>query len=203
MSKRKKLIGYVMSGVLSVGIVGGMGASALAITSQETNENTQKIKDELKALGITPPSSEVDKDAFLANLDEATKDKIKAIKGNLKANTLSRDEAMELRKQRINLSKQDKNTDKFANVDVEARAKAKEIGEMLKAGTITKEEAFAILNKLGISLPNIEGLNNLPTHLEGGTKAKVEAITKKLEEGTITKAEAAIEIRKLRVNSKN
>ncbi|QED46856.1 hypothetical protein [Cytobacillus dafuensis] len=211
---KKKLIGYVMTGVLSVGIVGGLGASAFATSTQEndkvkqstnsltdteTQERIQKIKDELKALGITLPG-QVDKDEYLANLDAATKKKLEAIAGKIKTNKLTSEEALEIRKQRINLPKQEKRAEKFANIDAETRAKAKEVLEKVMAGTMTKDEAKAELEKLGVPLPNLGEIRKPLAHLDSDTKAKAEAINKKLKEGTMTKEEAAIEIRKLRIN---
>lgn len=178
---KKKLIGCILTGVLSVGIVGGMGVSAFAAATQEndkvkqsakdvsdtlTQERIQKIKDELKALKITFPE-EVDKDVFLANLDPATKEKLEAIAEQLKRNKLTSGEALEIRKQRINLPKQEKGTEKFTNIDAETRTKAKEILEKVIAGAMTNDEAITQLEKLGIPLPNLEEIRDLLAHLAG------------------------------------
>ncbi|MGN7403313.1 hypothetical protein ACTHO0_26030 [Cytobacillus praedii] len=209
----KKLIGCVLTGVLSMGIVGGMGVSAFATTTHENSkakqsaeyvtntlsqEDIQKIRDELKALGLTVPD-QVDKNEYLANLDAATKEKLEAIAEKLKTQRLTSEEALELRKQRINLPKQENATDKFINIDAVTRAKAKEILEKVLAGTMTKDVAISELEKLGVPLPNLEELRSLLDHSDAETMAKVEAIYKKLKEGTITKEESSLEIRKLRV----
>ncbi len=216
MRRKKKFIGYVMSGVFTAGIIGGMGASTLAFTSEDnvevkktenvlstkaTQDRFQKIIEELNALGITPPSEKMDREVYLASLDDATKEKIKAIKESLKVNKLTPDEARELRKQRINLPNQDKNAGKFANIDEDTNTKAKEIIQKLLARIITKEEAIASLKALGIPLTELEAMNKSLETVVSRTKSEIDAINKKLEEGTITKEEAALEIRKLRVKS--
>ncbi|WP_102272862.1 hypothetical protein [Cytobacillus massiliigabonensis] len=177
--KKKRLIGSVLTGILSVGIVGGMGASTFAMTTQEndnvkqpandvtdtiTQESIQKIKDEIKALKITFPE-EVDRDVFLANLDPVIKEKLEAITEELKTNKLTSEEALEIRKQRITLPKQAKGSETFANMNAETRAKAKEILEKAMTGALTNDEAISHLEKLGIPIPNLEEIRDLLTHL--------------------------------------
>lgn len=210
---KKKLIGCVLTGVISFGIAGGLGVSAFATTTQENNkakqsadnvmnaqsqENIQKIRDELKALRLTVPEK-ADKEEYLANLDAATKEKLEAIARKLKTQKLTSEEALELRKERINLPKQEKAKDKFTNIAAETRAKAKEILEKVMAGTMTKDEAISELKKLGVPPQNLEELRSMLNHSDAETMAKVEAINKKLKEGTITKEESSLEIRKLRI----
>jgi hypothetical protein len=209
----KKLISCVLTGVLSFGIVGGLGASTFANTALEnkkakqpadyvtnalSQENIQKIRDELKALGPTAPD-QVDKEEYLSRLDAATKEKLEAIAEKLKTQKLTSEEALELRKQRINLPKQEKANDNFTNIDAETRAKAKEILDKVMVGTMTKDEAISELGKLGVPLPNLEELRSMLDHSDAETRAKVEAINKKVKEGTITKEESSLEIRKLRI----
>jgi uncharacterized caspase-like protein len=172
---KRKLLGCVLTGALSVGIIGGMGASAFATATQEndkakqsandstdtiTQERIQKILDELQALGLTPPGK-MDKDAYLATLDAATKAKLEEIAGELKSKKLTSEEALEIRKQRINLPKQEKKTEKFTNIDEETKAKAKEIWEKVIDGTLSKDEAIAELEKLGVPLPDLGVLRDL------------------------------------------
>lgn len=63
---KKKLVGYVMSGALSVGVLSGIGSNVYAKTmsnssdsSNTTQEQIQKIKAELKSklakLGVSLP----------------------------------------------------------------------------------------------------------------------------------------------------
>lgn len=205
---KKKLIGCFLAGVFSVGLIGGVGASGFATTTQEndkvkyppdyltdtiTQERLQKIKDELHALRITL-SDQLDKD--LTNLDAETKEKLEEIAGKLKTKKLTSEEALEIRKLRINHPKQEKRAEKFMDIDAETKARAKEILEKAMTGSLTKDEAISELEKLGISLPNLDTL----THLDSSeAKAEAEAIYKRVEEGTITKEEAALEIRKLRI----
>lgn len=189
-----------MTGVLSIGIVGGMGASAFATTTTNSDKGKQekfeKIRDELKALGITFPIQEV---SDLENLDEVTKEKFKEIGAQIKNKKLSSEDALEVRKQRINLSKQDEKAKIFADLDEDTSVKAMEIMDKLKAGAITRDVAITELKKLGVNLPNLGDSPDPFAHLDGETKANADEILRKLKEGTITKEEAGLEIRKLRI----
>ncbi|HWL13702.1 MAG TPA: hypothetical protein VNQ57_11980, partial [Ureibacillus sp.] len=95
---KKKLFGYVMTGALSVGLLGGYGAQAFAATESsanstaaeeqasnvkasldsETKEKMQAIMDELKTnlaeLGVDLPTKgdKGGRGDFLADLDDAT-----------------------------------------------------------------------------------------------------------------------------------
>ena len=196
---KKKLYSCVMTGILSVGIIGGIGASAFATTAQESNkEELEKIKDELNALGVSP-HNQAEKDDYIANLDVDTRRKIEEMIDKLKANKLTLEETKEIRKQRIQIPKQETSDKRFADLDEESKEIVKEILEKMKAGKMTKNEAVEKLKKLNINLPSLE-IPKPFSHLDGEAKTRAEAIYKKLMDGTISKQEAAMEIRKLRVN---
>lgn len=206
----KKLFSCVMTGILSVGIIGGIGPSAFANTSQESDkekvsadfstkkEKFQKIKDELNALGVSP-HSQAEKDDYIANLGADTRRKIEEMIDKIKANKLTSDETKEIRRQRIHIPKQETDDKRFAELDEESKVIVKEMLEKVTAGKMTKDEAIEKLKKLNINLPSLEMLKPF-SHLDGEAKTRAEAIYKKRLDGTISKEEAAVEIRKLRVN---
>jgi ribonuclease BN (tRNA processing enzyme) len=195
--KKKKLSGYVMVGALSVGIIGGVGTSAFATTSLETDtvkqtvgsldattqEKVQTIKEELKAqlakLGVTLPERGEKGERF-ANLDDETKAKAEAIIEKEKAGTITHEEAKaELQELGVTLPERGEKGDRFANLDDETKAKAEAIVEKEKAGTITHEEAKAQLQELGVTLPEHEGKGkkaDIFANLDDETKAKAQEL---------------------------
>jgi hypothetical protein len=218
---KKKILGYVATGVLSVGVIGGIGTSAFAATSSETNpvkqsfesldaatqEKVQKIKDDLKTqlakLGVTLPERGEKGDRF-ANLDDETKAKAEAIVEKEKAGTITNEEAKtQLEALGVTLperGEKGKRHDLFANLDEATKTKAEAIMENQKAGTITKEEAKTQLEALGITLPEHGGkgrMNGLFANLDDATKAKAEAIMENQKAGTITKDEAKTQLEAL------
>ncbi|MFD2446983.1 hypothetical protein ACFSO7_23880 [Bacillus sp. CGMCC 1.16607] len=221
---KKKLLGYVLTGVLSVGVIGGVGTSAFAANTSQTakvkynvetldaatQEKVQKIKDELKnqlaKLGVTLPERS-EKGDQLANLDEATKAKVEAIFEKEKAGTITHEEAKtQLKALGVNISERGgkgKFENLFANLDEATKAKAEAIFEKEKAGTITHEEAKTQLKTLGVNIPERGGkgkLDNLLTNLDEATKAKAEAVFEKEKAGTITHEEAETQLKALGVN---
>ena len=98
----KKLFSCVMTGVLSIGIIGGIGPLAFADTTQESNKKElptdlltnmnkiQEMKDELKSLGVSPVS-QTEKDHYMANLDADTRKKIEEMIEKIKVNKLNID----------------------------------------------------------------------------------------------------------------
>ncbi|WP_445506508.1 hypothetical protein [Niallia sp. 03190] len=220
---KKKLFSYVMTGALSVGIIGGVGTSAFAATSSETKtgkqseeslddatlEKVQQIKDELKTklakLGVTLPERGKKSDLF-ANLDDATKAKAQAILEKEKAGTITHEEAKtQLKKLGVTFPEREgkgKIESLFANLDNATKAKAQAILEKEKAGTITHEKAKTQLKKLGVTLPEREGkgkIESLLANLDDATKAKAQAILEKEKAGTITHEEAKTQLKKLGV----
>jgi ribonuclease BN (tRNA processing enzyme) len=218
--KKKKLSGYVMVGALSVGIIGGVGTSAFATTSLETDtvkqtvgsldattqEKVQTIKEELKAqlakLGVTLPERGEKGERF-ANLDDETKAKAEAIIEKEKAGTITHEEAKaELQELGVTFPEhggKGKKADIFANLDDETKTKVEVIIEKEKAGTITHEEAKAELQELGVTLPERGEKGDRFANLDDETKAKAEAIVEKEKAGTITHEEAKAQLQELGV----
>jgi hypothetical protein len=220
---KKKILGYVATGVLSVGVIGGIGTSAFAATSSDTNpvkksfesldaatqEKVQKIKDDLKTqlskLGVTLPERGEKGDRF-ANLDAETKAKAEAIVEKEKAGTITKEEAKtQLEALGVTVPERGgkgRMNDLFANLDDATKAKAEAIMENEKAGTITKEEAKTQLEALGVTVPERGGkgrMNDLFANLDDATKAKAEAIMENEKAGTITKDEAKTQLEALGV----
>ncbi len=181
---KKKLFGYVMTGALSLGIIGGYGAQAFAATESTTSTNTaveqasnvkstldsetkqkmQTIMDELKTnlaqLGVDMPSKggKGERSNFLADLDDATKEKAQAILDQEREGTITKEDAQtQLAKLGVDLpSKGDKGGrgDLLADLDDATKEKAQAILDQQKAGTITKEEAQNQLAEIGVDLPS-------------------------------------------------
>lgn len=141
---KKKLFGYVMTGVLSAGVIGGIGTQAFAETPSETNivkqsvetldaatrEKVQKIKDELKTqlaqLGVTLPERGEKGDRF-ANLDDETKAKAEAIMEKVKAGSITHDEAKaQLEDLGVTVPNRG-HKDMLSNLDDETKAKAQDL----------------------------------------------------------------------------
>lgn len=208
---KRKVISYAIVGVLTVGVA-GMGTSIFAMTSQDNDsseqsakvisskDRIQEIKEELKAQGITLPDEDMDKDEYLANLDAATKKKLEEFAKNLKAEKLSSDEALELRKQRISPSNKEKKTEQFMNVDDEAKTLVKEILEKTWNGDITVDEAVAELAALEINLTD-QQIQDLQTYFNSEISSETKDNYNNLKEGKITGNKAREEITKRRISS--
>ncbi|PLT32759.1 hypothetical protein CUU64_16530, partial [Bacillus sp. V5-8f] len=111
--KSKKVIGYVLTGALSIGIIGGAGINAIA-ASNSTNTSTD-TKQEQK-------------------LDSAKKQKVEAIMADAKA---------QLAKLGVTFPNKGERHDIFGNLDDATKTKAHAIMEKLRAGTLTETEAKA------------------------------------------------------------
>jgi hypothetical protein len=186
----------VLTGALSVGMIGGVGTYALAATPDTnevkqtvqaldaaTQEKVQKIKEELKTqlaeLGVTLPERANKGDRF-ANLDEETKAKAEAIMEQKKAGTITQEEAKtQLEALGVTLPERANKGDRFANLDEETKAKAEAIVEQKKAGTITQEEAKTQLEALGVTAPKHGHKGNkqdILANLDEETKAKAQEL---------------------------
>lgn len=197
---KKKLMGYVMTGALSFGIIGGIGTSAFAATTSDSNtvkksmesldaatkEKVQSIKEELRTqlakLGVTLPERGEKGDRF-ANLDDATKAKAEAIIEKEKAGSITHEEAKtQLEKLGVTFSEKGnkgKKEDFLADLDSATKEKAQAIFEKLKADKITKEEAKTQLKKLGVTLPERGDKGkkaDLLANLDDETKAKAQEL---------------------------
>lgn len=208
---KRKVISYAIVGVLTVGVA-GMGTSIFAMTSQNndsserstkvisSHDRIEEIKDELKAQGITLPDEDMDRDEYLANLDAATKKRLEEFAKDLKAEDLSSEEALELRKQRISSSNKANKTEQLMNVDDEGKTLVKEILEKTWNGDITVDEAVAGLEALEINLTD-QQIRDLQTYFNSEISAETKDIYNKLKEGKISEDEAREEITKRRISS--
>ncbi|MCG3085403.1 MULTISPECIES: hypothetical protein [unclassified Anoxybacillus] len=148
--KKTKLFGYAMTGVLSIGIIGG-GVHAFAATTssstpvyekhmldEATKQKVQGIMEELKtnlaSLGVTFPEKGDKFSRLLANLDENTKAKAQAIFEKQKAGEITREQArQQLEALGISFPKKgDKLNELLTNLDENTKAKAQELIEEAK-----------------------------------------------------------------------
>ncbi|MEK4229307.1 hypothetical protein [Solibacillus sp. FSL H8-0538] len=204
MNNRNKLLTYVLSSVLSIGLIGSAAVSTFAITvykdihivedyeklDAKTQEKVDDIftnlKSELAKLGVTPHNG---KDEIFANLDEEAKEKAHEIMHKMKDGTLSHEEAAaELAKLGVELPK---HPDKYENLDKKTKAKVHEIMQQVKKGALTKEEADKKLTKLGVELPKHQGKGEKFANLDDTTKAQVKIL---IEEAKADLDELGVEV---------
>lgn len=185
-----KLMGYLMTGVLSAGVIGGFGISGTAaaaeavsgasVTSSATTVSSTSTATTSSTGSTASTSVNKQRPAKHSNrpestLDAATQAKVKAIKDELRT---------ELSKLGVTLPEHDgkgkgSKEDRFANLDEETKAKAEAILKNAKSGAITREEAKSQLEQLGITIPErakqgekVDFLANL----DAETKAKAQQL---------------------------
>lgn len=153
MNKRKWL-GYVMTGALSVGLVGGASLTAFAATENSSNtvSNVQSEK---------------------VQMDAETKEKVQAIMDELKTN---------LTKLGVEVPEKKERSEKFAGLDDATKEKVKAIMQQMKEGTITSEEAKTQLAKLGVELPEKAMRSDLLEGLDDETKEKAQTLIDKAKD---------------------
>nr|WP_106782676.1 hypothetical protein [Lysinibacillus timonensis] len=179
--KKNKLFGYVMTGALSLGVLGSATIPAFAATEttsnsttvteqafnvkasldDETKQKVQAIMEELNTnlteLGVELPTKGTRGGEFLANLDDETKVQAQAILDEEKAGTITKEEAQtQLADIGVDFpAKGDKGArgDFLANLDDETKEQAQAILDQERAGTITREEAQLQLADLGVDFP--------------------------------------------------
>ncbi|MBB5171214.1 hypothetical protein [Rummeliibacillus stabekisii] len=214
---KKKLVGYVMSGALSVGVLSGIGSNVYAKTmsnssdsSNTTQEQIQKIKAELKSklakLGVSLPEPNF-KNSMLANLDDATKKKAQAILDKEKNGSLSHEEAQkQLKALGINFPEhpgKGKFEAPLDNLDAATKKKALAILDKEKDGSLSHEEAQKQLKALGINFPEHPGkgkFESLLDNLDAATKKKALAILDKEKDGSLSHEEAQNQLKAFGVN---
>lgn len=212
---KRKVFSYTVAGLLAVGI-GGTGATIFAMNNQqddtddqseevkaEVSSEFQQIKDELESQGILIPDENMDPEEFLKNLDPTTMEKIDEISVSLKAKaeSVSPEEVLELRKQRINLpEKESKN--KFVDIDEETKDLARDLFQQVLNGSLTLDAATAELSKHGISFSEQE-ISVLQNYLNSEDFAETNEIYNNLQEGKISEEEAREEIMKRRINNES
>ncbi|OLN22201.1 hypothetical protein BTO30_10655 [Domibacillus antri] len=199
--KKNKWVHYIMTGALSLGVLGTASLPALAAASEtaldsETKKKVQTVMDTLRTkladIGVDLPEKKEKGDLF-ANLDEETKAKAEAIMENLHNGTITHDEGKEqLAALGLELPERGGHRnhggkgDFLAGLDEETKAKAEAILEQKREGTITEEEAAAQLEAIGVTLP--ERVDPF-ADLDDETKAKAEAIMEQHREGSLTHEE--------------
>ncbi|MDK8180034.1 hypothetical protein [Paenibacillus sp. UMB4589-SE434] len=138
------------------------------------------------------------------NLDDATKEKSKAILEQAQAGTLTK-EQVKAQLQELGID-MDVNFSKtahgvmvkmtssiFDNLDEAAKEKAKAILEQMRTGTLSKEQVKAQLQELGIDLDvDFSPAHNMKKetkaiHFDDATQQKVKALFDQSKAGTITK----------------
>jgi hypothetical protein len=152
--KKSKLFGYVMTGALSLGVIGG-SVSVYAATNDSVSV-----------------SSVTEKAKKTQNLDAATQKKVDAILSDTKT---------QLAKIGVDLPVRGDHHDRFANLDDATKAKAEAIMDKLKAGTLTEAKAKEQLATLGVDLPVRGGHHDILKNLDDATKEKAQAILDKME----------------------
>ncbi|MCM3317618.1 hypothetical protein M3603_13380 [Rummeliibacillus stabekisii] len=214
---KKKLVGYVMSGALSVGVLSGIGSNVYAKTmsnssdsSNTTQEQIQKIKAELKSklakLGVSLPEPTL-KNSMLANLDDATKKKAQAILDKEKDGSLSHEEAQkQLKALGVNFPEhpgKGKFEAPLDNLDAATKKKAQAILDKEKNGSLSHEEAQKQLKALGVNFPEHPGKGKFKApldNLDAATKKKAQAILDKEKDGSLSHEEAQKQLKALGVN---
>ncbi|RUL53229.1 hypothetical protein EK386_09635 [Lysinibacillus antri] len=196
---KNKLFGYVMTGALSLGVIGG-SAHAFAATENNTDatpaveqavnvkasldeatkEKVQAIMDDLKSnlatIGVELPTKggHGPRGDFLADLDDATKEKAQAILDQEKDGSITREEAQtQLAALGVELpikGEHGHRGDFLAVLDDATKEKAQTILDQQKDGTITREEAQTQLAELGVELPTKGAANDFLAGLDANTK---------------------------------
>ncbi|MBZ5753843.1 hypothetical protein [Metabacillus rhizolycopersici] len=175
--KKNKLFRGIMTGALSLGMIGGVGIPAFA-ASNSTSNSAASVE---QAVNVK------------ASLDDETKQKVQAIMGELK---------IQLGNIGVELPTKGDRGNMFADLDDESKEKAEAIMEQLKSDSITQEEAQAQLADLGVELPakgEKGGHGNMFAGLDDATKEKAEAIVEQLKNDSITQEEAQAQLADLGV----
>jgi hypothetical protein len=180
---KKKLFGYVLTGVLSTGIIGGLGTSVFAATTSTTSITTTATKSTVETKAKT-------------QLDAATQAKVQKIKDDLKTKLATLGVTLPERGDKGGKGKF------LDNLDEATKSKVQVIFENERAGTITREEAKTKLSALGVKLPERGGKggkDNFLSNLDEASKAKAQAIFEKEKAGTLTHDEAKTQLEALGV----
>lgn len=211
---KRKVCSYAMIGILTI----GSGFSGATILNQDHShvrqiassnidssyENKlQEIEAELKANGFTLPNENMSREEFHNSLDDATKQQMKIIAEKLmkelNPQNLSKEEALELRKQRLNIPEKENRTEKFANFDQNVKESAKSIIENALQGNITIDQAVDELTSLGISLTD-DDIQRLNFFLNGDNRENIKELYNKFQNGEITRNLSIDDVTKQRIN---
>ncbi|MFJ6268008.1 hypothetical protein ACIQGW_23940 [Lysinibacillus xylanilyticus] len=133
MKKRKKLAATTLGAVFALST---FGAAFAAEVPTEIIGGSEFVKGQ-----VSKP----------ANLDEISKEKIQEIFNQVKAGTLTKEEATKQLDEALGMKGDKKAVSKPANLDEISKEKIQEIFNQVEAGTLTKEEATKQLDEaLGI-----------------------------------------------------
>lgn len=178
---KNKLFGYVLSGALTLGVIGGYSSQAYAATAESTTSSNVAVE---QARNVK------------ATLDSETKEKMQAILDDLKK------DLAELGVELPSKGEKDGHGNLLADLDDATKAKAQEILDQQAAGTLTKTEAQTQLTELGVELPSKgekEGRGEFLADLDDETKEKAQSIIDEERAGNITQEEAQTQLAELGV----
>ncbi|WP_419880444.1 hypothetical protein ACN6MY_12175 [Peribacillus sp. B-H-3] len=221
--RKNKIVGFVMTGALTLGIIGGgveaFAASNTASTStvsvekaanvQASSDNVTKqkvqaiMKDltgKLTKLGVQLPGKGGHRGHGdqLANLDSATKAKAQKIMDQERKGSITHDQAeAKLKALGVTLP-EGRHGDVLANLDSATKAKAQKIMDQERKGSITHDQSETKLKALGVTLP--EGRHgDVLANLDSATKAKAQKIMDQERKGSITHDQAETKLKALGV----
>lgn len=205
---KKSVFNVVMTGALSLGVLGAASLPVFAASNSALDSSTQakadtimsNLRTKLEAIGVDLP----EKDGMFANLDEETKAKAEVIVDKKKAGEITEEEAKtQLEALGVQMPERGKGIGHLAQ-DVEdadlneaAQKKADNILAQAENGTITHDQAEEQLAALGIETNERGGKDGFLSSLDEETKAKAEAILEKKKNGTLTEAEAKKQLQAL------
>lgn len=200
---KKTVFNVVMTGALSLGVLGAASLPAFAASSSSVDSSTKEkvetvmenLRTKLEAIGVNLP----ERGGMFSNLDAATKAKAEAIMKKKEAGEMTEAEAKEQLEalgvklpERVagkgaqHLAQDVENAD----LDEATQAKADNTLAQLEEGTITHDEAEKQLTALGIEMTERGGKSGFLANVDDETKAKAEAILEKKKSGSITEEEA-------------
>lgn len=206
---KKKAFNIVMTGALTLGVLGAASLPALAASNtaleSETKAKAESIMENLRTnlakIGVQVP----EKQSMFEGLDEKTKIKAEAIWEKKKAGTITESEAQtQLKALGVTLPERGgkgvghlADDVENANLDKNKKAKAEAILAKVEKGTITHDEAEKQLEALGVTVEERGGKDKFLAGLDEETKARAKAILEKKKAGTLTEAETAEQLKKL------
>ncbi|MDF2606215.1 MAG: mgtE intracellular domain protein [Bacillales bacterium] len=162
--QNKRMASYIITGVITVGLLGGTIIPVFAASEAQTSKTVEKkykfeqnlnaetrskikaimddAETQLKTLGVEMPQR--GRKAQFKSLDVATKEKVKVIMDKKRVGTITHEEAQkQLKDIGVEMPVRGEKADPFANLDSETKAKAQSI----------MENARKEISKLGVNLP--------------------------------------------------
>ncbi|WP_050180037.1 hypothetical protein [Domibacillus robiginosus] len=209
---KKSVFNVVMTGALSLGVLGAASLPVFAASNSTLDSSTQakvetimdNLRTKLEAIGVDIP----EKGDMFANLDDETKAKAEAIMDKKKAGEITEEEA-KTQLEALGVKMPERGARRGgdhlaqdverANLDESTQAKADKILVQVEDGAITHDEAEEQLTALGITINERGGRGDFLSSLDDETKAKAEAILEKKKNGTLTEAEAETQLKALGV----